>query len=66
MYTPEAVKSQSSTENLLSNIRYMVNKCRKFGFKNTLISGLVYTTKVFLEVLKKSMKNLVLFVLVMV
>ena len=47
-------KSQSNTENLLSNIKYMVDKCRKFGVKNNiLISGLVFTIRVLLEVLKK-------------
>ena len=58
MYTPDTVlihagindvlnnKSQSNTENLLSNIKYMVDKCRKFGMKNILISGLVFTTRV--------------------
>ena len=66
MYTPEAVlihveinyvlndKCQSNTENLLSNIKYMVDKCRKFGVKNVLISGLVFTTRVLLEVLEKT------------
>ena len=65
MYTPETVlahaginnvlndKSQSNTENLVSNIKCMVDKCRKFGVKNMLISGLVFTTRVSLEVLKK-------------
>ena len=57
MYTPETVlihagindvlndKSQSNTENLVSNIKYMVYKCGKFGGKNILISGLVFTTR---------------------
>ena len=52
MYTPDTVlihagkndilnnMSQSNTENLLSNIKYMVDKCRKFGVKNILISDL--------------------------
>ena len=31
----------------------MVNKCRKFGVKKILISGLVFTTRVSLEVLEK-------------
>ena len=65
MYPPDTVlihagindvlnnKSQSNTENLLSNIKYMVDKCRKFGVKNMLISGLVFTTRVSLEVLEK-------------
>ena len=46
-------KSQSNTENLLSNIKYIVDKCRKFGEKIILISGLVFTTRVSLEVLDK-------------
>ena len=46
-------KSKSSTENLVSNIKYLVDKCRKFGVKNILIFGLVFTTRVLLEVLKK-------------
>ena len=57
-YTPETVliharindvsnnKSKSNTENILSNIKYMVDKCRKFGVKNILISGLVVTSRV--------------------
>ena len=65
MYTPDTVlihagindvlnnKSQSNTENLLGNIKYMVDKCRKFGVKNVLISGLVFTTRASLEVLEK-------------
>ena len=41
------------SENLLSNIKYMDDKCRKFGLKNILVSGLVFTTRVSLEVLEK-------------
>ena len=49
MYTPETVlahaginnvlndKSQSNTENLVSNIKCMVDKCRKFGVKNMFV-----------------------------
>ena len=45
MYTPETVvidagindvlndKSQRNTENLFNNMKYIVNKCRKFGVK---------------------------------
>ena len=44
----------------------MVDKCRNFGVKNVLISGFVYTTRLSLEVSEKYIKNLVLFVLVMV
>lgn len=46
-------KSQSNIENLLSNMKYIVDKCRKFGMKKILKSGLVYTTRVSLEVLDK-------------
>ena len=65
MYAPDIVlihagindalnnKSQSNTENLLSNIKYMVDKYRKFGVKNILISCLVFTTRVSVEVLEK-------------
>ena len=65
MYTPDTVlihagindvlnnKSQSNTENLLSNIKYMVDKYCKFGVKSILISGLVFTTRISLEVLEK-------------
>ena len=65
MYTPDIVlihagindalnnKSQSNTENLLSNIKYMVDKYRKFGVKNILTSCLVFTTRVSVEVLEK-------------
>ena len=81
MYIPDAVlihagindvlndKSQSNTEDLLSNNKYMVDRCRNLGVKNILISSLVFTTRVSSEVLecwKKSMKNLVLFVVIMV
>ena len=72
MYTPETVlihagindvlkdKSQSNTENLVSNIKYMVDKCRKFGVKNILISGLVFTTRVSyrIKVLEKILEKL--------
>ena len=70
MYTPDTVlihagindalnnKSQSNTENLLSNIKYVVDKCRKFCVKNILISGLVFTTRVSLEVLEKILEKL--------
>ena len=45
MYTPEAVlihaginmlndKSESNTENLLSNMKYIFDSCHKFGIKN--------------------------------
>ena len=65
MYTPDTIfidagindvlnnKSQLNTKNLLSNIKYVVDKCHKFGVKNILISGLVFTTRVSLEVLEK-------------
>ena len=64
IYTPETVlihagindvlndKRQSNTENLLSNTKYMVYNCGKFGVKNILISGLVFNTRVSLEVLE--------------
>ena len=65
MYTPDTVlihagindvlnnNSQSNTKNLLSNIKYMADKCHKFGEKNILISGFVFTTRISLEVLEK-------------
>ena len=65
MYTPETFlihiginyvlndKCQSNNENLLSKITYIVDKCRKFGVKNISISGLVFTTRVLLEMLEK-------------
>ena len=59
-------KNPSSTENFLSKIKYMVNKCLKFGVENVFISSLVYTTRISLEVLKKTHENLVLCVIVMV
>ena len=58
MYIPDAVlihagindvlndKSQSNTEDLLSNNKYMVDRCRNLGVKNILISSLVFTTRV--------------------
>ena len=36
----------------------MVDKCRKFGVKNILISGLVFTIRVSLEVLEKIREKL--------
>ena len=65
MYTHETVlihagindvlndKSQLNTENLLCNIKYMVDKCLTFSVKSILVSGLVFTTSVLLEVLEK-------------
>ena len=51
-------KNQSNTENLLSNIKYMVDKCRKVSVKNKLISALVFSTRVsVLEVLEKIRKT---------
>ena len=76
MYTPKTVlihagigdvlndKNQSNTENLLSNIKCMIDKYRQFDMKNILISGSVFTTRVSLEVLEKVHEAL--FVLVMV
>ena len=73
MYTPDTVlihagindvlnnKSQLNTENLLNNIKYMVDKYRKFGVKNILISGLFFTTRVALEVLEKVYEKLYAF-----
>ena len=51
-------KSQSNTEKRLSNIKYMVDKCRKFGVKNILTSGLAFTTGVSLEVLENMHEKL--------
>lgn len=51
-------KSQSNTENVLSNIKYVVSKCHKFGAKNILKYSLIYTTRVLLEVLEKIHENL--------
>ena len=71
MYTRETVlihtginddESQSNTEKLLSNIKYMVDKCHKFGVKKILISGLVFTTRVTLEVLEKIHEKLLLII----
>ena len=45
----------------MSNIKYMVDKCRKFGVKNILISGLAFTTRVSLEVLEKIQEKLCTF-----
>ena len=64
MYTPDTVlihaginvlnnKTQSNTENLLSNIKYLVAKCHKFDVKNILISGSVFNAGVSLEVLER-------------
>ena len=36
----------------------MVDKCHKFGVKNILVSGLVFITKVLLEVLDKIYEKL--------
>ena len=58
-------KSQSDTENILNNIKWMVSKPRKCVVKSILISILVYTARALLEVLEK-IQNWVIFVLVMV
>ena len=69
MYTPETVfihdginyvlndKTQSNTENLLNDIKYMTDKCCKLDVKNISISGLVFTTNVSLKVFEKFKKN---------
>ena len=59
-------KSQSNTENLLSNMKYIVDKCREVDVKNILKSCLVYTTRVSLEVLDKIHEERSIFVLVLV
>ena len=69
-YTPEAArihagindilknKCQSHTENYLSDVKYMDDKCRKFGVKNILTFGLACTTRVPLQVLEKIYEKL--------
>ena len=46
--------SQSKIENLGKNLRFVVEKCHTYGIKNVIISGLVYTTRIGLPVLKKT------------
>ena len=59
IHTPETVlihagindvlndKSQLNIENPLCNIKYMIDKCLKFGVKNILISGWFSPSKLF-------------------
>ena len=46
-------RNLSDIENRLSNVKYMVDQCRKFGVKNILTFDLAFTTRVPLEVLEK-------------
>ena len=46
--------SQSNIKILLINIKYINFKYSKLGVKRILISDLIYTTEVLLEVLKRS------------
>ena len=43
--------SQSNVDNLMSNIKKTVEKCKRFGVRNISVSGLVYTTRVSLLIL---------------
>ena len=47
-------KSQLNIENLGNNLRSMVENCHTFGIKNVFISGLVYTIRIGLSVLKRT------------
>ena len=47
-------KSQSKIENLGKNLNSMVEKCHTYGIKNVFISGLVYTTRIVLQVLERT------------
>ena len=51
-------KRQSNTENLFSKTKYMLDKCRKFGVKQIVTSGLVFTPKVLLKNPWKTWKTL--------
>ena len=44
--------SRSGMDNLISNIRNIAEQCLMFGVKNVFISGLVYTTRVDVSLLK--------------
>ena len=46
--------SQSNVDNLMSNIKKIVEKCKQFGVRNTFLSGLVYTTRVSLPILGRA------------
>ena len=41
---------RSGMDNLISNINKITEKCLVFGMKNVFVSGLVYTTKVYVRV----------------
>ena len=48
----DILNSASNVNGLLSNIKDMIKKCRNFGVKYILISGLVYTKRVITEFLE--------------
>ena len=45
--------SRSGINSIISNIRKSAEKCLVFGLKNIFVSGLVYTTRVDMSLLKR-------------
>ena len=43
--------NQSRTDSLMNNIICMVEKCRNYGVKNIFLSGIIFTTRVSLDIL---------------
>ena len=44
--------SQSSVDNLMSNIHKIVQKCKRLGVRHIFVSGLVYNKRLTLPILK--------------
>ena len=51
--------SQSNIEKYISYVEKMVQECRNYGVKKTFVSGLVFSSKVFLPMLEQIQKKLV-------
>ena len=50
--------NQSRTDSLMNNIICMVEKCRNYGVKNIVLSGMAFTTRVSLDILIQ-MRNMI-------
>ena len=55
----DILNSISNVNRLTLNIKYIVKKCRNFAVKQILVSGLVYTKRIKIEILEDIRKKLV-------
>ena len=51
-------KSSSSTDNLMSNLVNIVNKCKSFGVMDLFVSGIAFNKRLPYTVIKNVMKKL--------